>query len=258
MAMTFVEIIQRYMKLKSAWTHVIEHYEKVVDDDSFNSADIVVLGLVAHFSKSPIVYIQDLQLSNLIMLAVKESGLEDIFDVANKASIIERTPPNYISLISKETIDEGYIEYAGDSQKQIILVHGWRKPWTPSNFHSADCLDGKVFVQISSVSPALWRTGLNILVDRTRLSDATSVTQEIKLLFNADEFDVYCLLEQIQKLKEDLQNGSSAITKTVDASEDERVIVLEQELAELRRTSLLQQTALATIYNRVLKHKAKG
>ena len=58
--MTFVEIIQRYMKLKTAWTHVIEHYEKVVDDDSFNSADIVVLGLVAHFSKSPIVYIQDL------------------------------------------------------------------------------------------------------------------------------------------------------------------------------------------------------
>ena len=246
------------MKLKAAWTNVIERYEKVVDDDSFNSADIVVLGLVAHFSKSPTVYIQDLQLADLIKLAIKKSGLEDIFDVANKASIIERTPPKYISLIPNETIDEGYIECTGDNQKQIILVHGWRKPWTPSKFRGADRLDGKVFVQISSVSPALWRTGLNILVDRTRLSDATSVTQEIKLLFNADEFDVYCLLEQIQKLKEDLQNGSSAITKTVDASEDERVIVLEQELAELRRTSLLQQTALATIYNRVLKQKSKG
>jgi hypothetical protein len=258
MAMTFVEIIQRYMKLKTAWTHVIEHYEKVVDDDSFNSADIVVLGLVAHFSKSPIVYIQDLQLSDLITLAVKESGLEDIFDVADKASIIERTPPKYISLIPNETIDEGYIECTGDNQKQIILVHGWRKPWTPSKFRAADRLDGKVFVQISSVSPALWRTGLNILVDRSRLSDATSITQEIKTLFNADEFDVYYLLEQIQKLKEEQQDGNSATVKTADASGDERVIVLEQELTELRRTSLLQQTALATVYNRILKQEAKG
>jgi len=255
--MTFVEIIQRCLKLKSAWTHVIEHYEKVVDDESFNSADIVVLGLVAHFSKSPIVYIQDLQLSDLIMLAVKESGFEDIFDVANRASIIERTPPKYISLISNENIDEGYIEYAGDIQKQIILVHGWRKPWTPSNFHAANCLDRKVFVQISSVSPASWRTGLNILVDRSRLSDATSIIQEIKTLFNADEFDVYYLLEQIQKLKEELRDGKSAIVKTADASEDERVIVLEQELTELRRTSSLQQTALATVYNRILKQEAK-
>ena len=69
---------------------------------------------------------------------------------------------------------------------------------------------------------------------------------------------MYCLLEQIQKLKEELQDRSSAIVKTADASEDERVIVLEQELAELRRTSLLQQSALATIYNRMLKQKAKG
>jgi len=98
------------------------------------------------------------------------------------------------------------------------------------------------------------------MVSRARLAEAEEILTTIGSILNDQDFDTLLLLEKLQTLEVKLreQRSTPQPGPSVLQKKDGTAASVERELLDLRRTLVLQQTALATAYVQLSRLRGNG
>jgi hypothetical protein len=250
------DILQAQLELRRAWMGDMAGPRLGLR--SFNDADLVFVGFLAHvFGASSLVVTTEQVYAALLdaysRLAPQERVTIERWSDGNR--------PASTSLVITHFEDAGIhsVEERATDTDCLVVTYGWGSPWEPAKLR-AEWNRDTLFVPTFGVSPALWRSSIQLMVSRPRLAEAEEILTTIGSILNDQDFDTLLLLEKLQTLELKLreQRSTPQPGPPVPQKKDGTAASVERELLDLRRTLVLQQTALATAYVQLSRLRGNG
>jgi hypothetical protein len=251
------DILQAQLELRRAW--VGDTAGTGAGLRSFNDADLVFVGFLAHVFGASFLVVTTEQVYGALLDAYSRLRPQERVTIERWS---DGNRPASTSLVLTHFEDAAIhsVEERATDTDCLVVTYGWGSPWEPAKLRSAEWNHDTLFVPTFGVSPALWRSSIQLMVSRPRLAEAEEILTMIGSILNDQDFDTLLLLEKLQTLELKLrekrptpQPGPAVLQK-----KDGDAASVERELLDLRRTLVLQQMALATAYAQLSRLQENG
>jgi hypothetical protein len=251
------DILQAQLELRRAW--VGDTAGNGTGLRSFNDADLVFVGFLAHVFGASVLVVTTEQVYGALLDAYSRLRPQERVTIERWS---DGNRPASTSLVLTHFEDAAIhaVEERATDTDCLVVTYGWGSPWEPAKLRSAEWNHDTLFVPTFGLSPALWRSSIQLMVSRPRLAEAEEILTMIGSILNDQDFDTLLLLEKLQTLELKLREKrpTPQPEPPVLQTKDGDAASVERELLDLRRTLVLQQTALATAYAQLSRLQENG
>ena len=221
---------------------------------SLNDADLAMILGLCNCANISQIEVTDEKLGAALKTLIDAEARKDLDIEVVSAGVARGTGDN--SMLSLSPLSKLSAVCAdGDcdnARNDMILIYGWNQGWLPASLSNDRFSKGRTFLPLCHLSPALWRSDLQLVARTPFLADIRDVLGAVANLFNDVDLDVLMLLERVQELQSTHRGKASRRAdrpKERPTDIDDVVQRLRDELRDAGRTIALQRSVLATAFS---------